>query len=244
MRKNWKAGEQIKHLGSRIPATIRNGGTDQGGRHFQGIQTAAASPGQSIASYTLRQILPKMERNAKRQGNGHTEQKNATRGKAEGKTGANLGISCKSILVKVYYTLRQTIRGREIPGTPIRAKCTCKSLLHKGGRYSKIYLESRNRSGTEPSGHALQSESLLVRVYYTMQQSGKAWGQMRHQLPSVRKSCGGYMGASPGAEAERSETAAGSRGTGKRNALQSKSLLVRVYYTKRQSITCYAYKYL
>ena len=79
-------------------------GTDQGGRHFQGIQTAAASPGQSIASYTLRQILPKMERNAKRQGNGHTEPKNATRGKAEGKTGANLGISCKSILVRVYYT--------------------------------------------------------------------------------------------------------------------------------------------
>ena len=125
----------------------------------------------------------------------------------------------------------------------ILQKHTCKSLLHKGGRYSKIYLESRNRSGTEPSGHALQSESILVRVYYAMQQSGKAWEQMRHPLPSVRKSCGGYMGASPGAEAERSETAAGSRETGKRNALQSKSLLVRVYYTKRQSITCYAYIY-
>lgn len=125
----------------------------------------------------------------------------------------------------------------------ILQKHTCKSLLHKGGRYSKIYLESRNRSGTEPSGHALQSESILARVYYAMQQSGKAWEQMRHPLPSVRKSCGGYMGASPGAEAERSETAAGSRGTGKRNALQSKSLLVRVYYTKRQSITCYAYIY-
>lgn len=136
-------------------------------------------------------------------------------------------------------------QGQRDPGhaDPIRAKCTCKSLLHKGGRYSKIYLESRNRSGTEPSGHALQSESILVRVYYAMQQSGKAWEKMRHPLPSVRKSCGGYMGASPGAEAERSETAAGSRGTGKRNALQSKSLLVRVYYTKRQSITCYAYIY-
>lgn len=168
----------------------------------------------------------------------NTEQ---SRGQNGGKFGNILQKhTCKSLL-----HIAADDQGQRDPGhaDPIRAKCTCKSLLHKGGRYSKIYLESRNRSGTEPSGHALQSESILVRVYYAMQQSGKAWEQIRHPLPSVRKSCGGYMGASPGAEAERSETAAGSRETGKRNALQSKSLLVRVYYTKRQSITCYAYIY-